>query len=183
MDNEELRYNENIDTADGRKVVGYAAVVDQPTVIFKDDAGNEYKEVFVHGCFDKTNMHDVVFRYNHNDSFEILARTQNNTLQVKSDEKGLYIEADLADTTHGTDIYKLIGRKDITAMSIGFTVSKDYYDISTRTRYIQSVDTLFDVSAVDFPAYQGTSLRQYKEAMDKAEDEDKRRRIIILSQE
>ena len=68
-------------------------------------------------------------------------------------------------------------------MSIGFAVNKDYYDISTRTRYIQSVDTLFDVSAVDFPAYQGTSLQQYKEAMDKAEDEDKRRRIIILSQE
>lgn len=60
MDNEELRYNENIDTADGRKVVGYAAVVNQPTVIFKDDAGNEYKEVFVSGCFDKTNMDDVV---------------------------------------------------------------------------------------------------------------------------
>lgn len=163
-------------------VTGYAAVVDSPTVLFKDEAGTEYKEVFVQGCFDNTDFTDTVFRYNHNDSFELLARTSNNTLTIENDGKGLKITANIADTSQGKDIYTLIKREDITKMSIGFIVRSDYYDVQTHTRYITDVEKLVDVSAVDDPAYKDTYIvvmDQFKQA---EEDDALRKKINILSE-
>jgi len=171
-----------IKTADEeRHVVGYAAVFNDPAVLFKDGDGNEYKEVFVPGCFDEANMNDIVFRYNHHDSFTILARTANGSLRTNVDETGLHIEAVIADTTQGNDVFTLIKRNDIAKMSLAFTVKEDRYDVETRTRYITKIDKVFDVSAVDVPAYPNTSLEPYKTGFTAAE-EDIRNTIYILSQ-
>jgi phage head maturation protease len=45
-------------------------------------------------------------------------------------------------------------------------VSEDAYDRDTHTRTIQRIGRLFDVSAVDIPAYDGTDItaRSYFEA-------------------
>jgi hypothetical protein len=103
-------------------------------------------------------MSDVPFKYNHSDSFMIMARTRNQTLQLIRDDNGLKIRAQLADTTDGRDLYELIKRGDVDKMSFAFTVRGDSYDNKTRTRTIQDIDKLFDVSAVDFPAYDTTSI-------------------------
>ena len=175
---------------DGEMTVsGYAAVFDQPAVMWHDPySGIDYKESVGAHAFDKADMSNVVLRYNHNDSCEILARTSNGTLTLEVDEKGLRIQAKLANTTLGRDVYELIKRKDITQMSFAFTVAPDgdVYDNKTYTRYINNIDRVFDVSAVDLPAYEGTSIEAVARGVRSAAREyqemaDTRRRIALLT--
>ena len=43
-------------------------------------------------------------------------------------------------------------------MSFAFTVRAEEYDRKTHTRTITKIAKLFDVSAVDFPAYNDTAI-------------------------
>ena len=57
------------DAEDGKlEIKGYAAVYDSPETY-------DYTELIAKGAFDDADMSDVVLRYNHNDSFMVLART------------------------------------------------------------------------------------------------------------
>ena len=47
-------------------------------------------------------------------------------------------------------------------MSFAFTIEDEDYDIETHTYTIRSIDKLFDVAAVDFPAYNNTSISARK---------------------
>lgn len=69
-------------------VEGYASVFDSPTVLFEYE-GIEYKEQICRGAFDNCNMTDVIFNYNHQG--KVMARTRNKTLELKVDEKGLFM--------------------------------------------------------------------------------------------
>ena len=158
------------------KVSGYAAVFESPTVL-ANIFGEDYKEVIQRGAFEGADMSDVVLRYNHNDSFQILARTSNGTLSLVPDERGLKVEATLANTTAGRDVYELIKRKDITKMSFAFSVREASFDTATNTRKIIKFDTIYDVSAVDVPAYDDTYISEVRKSL----DEDARNRIIIFS--
>lgn len=135
-------------------VEGYAIVWDSPTVLYEID-GIKYREVIKRGALDSADMSDVPFRYNHE---TVLARTRNKTLQLTIDEKGLFIRASLANTTVGKDLYELIKRGDVDKQSFGFIVKSESYDRSTRTRSVEKIKRLADVSAVDMPAYEQTSI-------------------------
>lgn len=156
---------------DGKMIVeGYAAILESPTVLFKDGE-TEYKEVIDRHAFDECDMADVVFRYNHASNIVTLARTCNDTLSLAVDKKGLHIRAELADVTLGRDLYTLIQRGDVSKMSFAFTVREDSYDFKTHTRRILKIGRVVDVSAVDFPAYDDTSIgeaRDYFMAQDRA---------------
>lgn len=87
-----------------------------------------------------------------------LARTTSGTLELRTDKRGLLVEADLPDTSLGRDVKVLMERGDLSQMSIGFFVKKDTWDKQddgTMLRTIEDVD-LFDVSVVKFPANPGT---------------------------
>ena len=43
-------------------------------------------------------------------------------------------------------------------MSFAFTVGEDHYDAETRTRIIDRIDKVFDISAVSFPANPTTEI-------------------------
>ena len=156
----------SIDDSQDQKMLiqGYAIRFNEPAVFDVD--GVEYREVIDPRASDKTDMHDVPLRYNHSDNVMVMARTRNKTLQLIKDDEGLRILADLANTTAGRDLYELIKRGDVDKMSFAFTVARDDYDVETRTRRILAVDKIFDVSAVDSPAYETTSIsvRSYFEA-------------------
>ena len=156
----------SIDDSQDQKMLiqGYAIRFNEPAVFNFD--GVEYREVIDPRALDKTDMRDVPLRYNHSDNVMVMARTRNKTLQLIKDEQGLRILADLANTTAGRDLYELIKRGDVDKMSFAFTVAKDDYDRETRTRTILAIDKIFDVSAVDTPAYETTSIsvRSYFEA-------------------
>lgn len=144
------------DNSDARIVEGYAVRFNEAAKFMI--GGAEYREIIDRCALDKTDMTDVPLKYNHSDSFMIMARTRNKTLQLIRDENGLKIRAQLADTNDGRDLYELIKRGDVDKMSFAFTVRKDEYDKKAHTRTIQDIDKLYDVSAVDFPAYDTTSI-------------------------
>jgi len=141
------------DTEDGKmEIKGYAAVFNSPETY-------DYTEVIDPKAFDEADMSDVVLRYNHNDSFMVLARTRNKSLQLDVDDKGLLIDATLQDDiTDHRNIYNAIKSGLIDKQSFAFTVEEDSYDYDTDTRTITKIGKLFDVSVVDQPFYNATDV-------------------------
>lgn len=138
------------------KVEGYAVVFEQETVLYEYD-GIQYKEVIDRNAFEHTQMADVVMNFGHGG--KPVARTKNKTLELRVDATGLYISADLSGTEEGRKLYEEIKGGYIDKMSFAFTTSGEEYDKTTHTRRITDVKRLFDVAAVDIPAYDTTSIQ------------------------
>lgn len=172
----EIRALEPVDSEE-MIVEGRAIVYDSPTVLYEID-GIKYYEVIAKGALDGADLRDVPFKYNHSDNVMVMARTRNKTLELIPDDKGLLVRAKLANTTAGRDLYELIKRGDIDKMSFAFTVEEDSYNQKTRTRTILKFKKIWDVSAVDTPAYQDTyiSARSYFEAQEEAIRQEEQRR-------
>ena len=152
-------------------VEGYAIVFDEETLIGDEERG--FIEVIDKGALASTNMKDVPFKYNHNDVTLILARTRNGSLSLEVDEKGLKIRAELIDTTSNVDIYKSIVAGLLDKMSFAFTVKSQSWDRSGKIpkRTITAIDRLFDVSVVDLPAYDQTSIQASARSLELVETE------------
>ena len=132
-------------------IEGYAAVFNQET-----DLG-WCKEVIDQKSFEECDMKDCCLNYNHGQS-KAIARTRNGSLELIVDSVGLKMRAKLIDTTEGVDIYKSVKAGLLDKMSFAFTVREEQWDYETDTRRIMNIDKLFDVSIVDIPAYEGTSV-------------------------
>lgn len=152
-------------------VEGYAIVFDEETLIGDENRG--FIEVIDRNALAETNMKDVPFKYNHNDVTLILARTRNGSLSLEVDDKGLKIRAELIDTTSNVDIYKSIVAGLLDKMSFAFTVKSQSWDRSGKIpkRTITAIDRLFDVSVVDLPAYDQTSIQASSRSLDLVETE------------
>ena len=152
-------------------VEGYAIVFDEETLIGDEERG--FIEVIDKGALGSTNVKDVPFKYNHNDVTLILARTRNGSLSLEVDEKGLKIRAELIDTTSNVDIYKSIVAGLLDKMSFAFTVKSQSWDRSGKIpkRTITAIDRLFDVSVVDLPAYDQTSIQASARSLELVETE------------
>ena len=140
-------------TDDGKmEIKGYAAVFNSPETY-------GYTEVIAPTAFDEADMSDVVLRYNHEDTFMVLARTRNKSLNLNVDEKGLFIDATLQDDiTDHRNIFNAIKSGLIDKQSFAFTVDEDNYDYDTDTRTITKIGKVFDVSVVDQPFYNATDV-------------------------
>jgi uncharacterized protein len=136
-------------------IEGYACVFNDPTVLWEYD-GIEFKEQVDDKAFAEADMTDVIFNYNH--SGKVMARTRNNTLELKVDSKGLFIRARLDGTEEGRKLYEEINGGYIDKMSFRFTTRESSYDSENYLRTIRKVKKLYDVSAVDIPAYDNTSI-------------------------
>src|SRR5690349_17692013 len=79
---------------DGNYIEGHPAVYDQMTNI-----GGWFHEVIERGAFDDCDFDDVLFSINHDLMKIPLARSrrnnENSTMQLKLDETGLYVRANL----------------------------------------------------------------------------------------
>ena len=134
------------------EIKGYAAVFNSPETY-------GYTEVIADTAFDDADMSDVVLRYNHNDSFMVLARTRNKSLDLNVDEKGLYMDARLQeDITEHRNIFNAIKSGLIDKQSFAFVVEADDYDYDTDTRTITKIGKVYDVSVVDQPFYNATDV-------------------------
>lgn len=145
-----------------KRVTGYATTFNEPYVLFEDD-DIVYREQVDSKAFEETDMSDVIMQYDHEG--RVFARTNNNTLTVTPDEKGLYIEADLGGTEIGRQLFDEIRGGYTDKMSFGFIVDKDEELRSEADdgrvdilRTITGISKLFDVSAVSIPANDGTSI-------------------------
>lgn len=134
------------------EIKGYAVVFNSPETY-------GYTEIISKSALDNAKMDDVVLRYNHNDSFMVLARTRNGSLKLNKDEKGLFMDAVLQDDiTEHKNIFNAIKTGLIDKQSFAFTVEEDEYDYETDTRTITKIGKLFDVSVVDQPFYNATDV-------------------------
>lgn len=140
------------DNEDKMEIKGYAVVFNSPETY-------GYTEVISDRALDNADMSDVVLRYNHNDTFMVLARTRNKSLNLNVDEKGLFMDATLQnDITEHRNIYNAIKSGLIDKQSFAFTIDEDEYDYDTDTRTITKIGKLYDVSVVDQPFYNATDV-------------------------
>ena len=176
----ELRASEGAEMS----LEGLAIVFDTPTVLFERD-GIQYKEIISRGALDRTDLKDVVLRYNHNGGFVVLARTRNKSLQLDKRSDGLYIQAKLqSDISQHRDSYNAIKAGLIDKMSFGFIVADDgeTYDRSTNTRTVTNISKLMDVSIVDQPAYEQTFVEARSKMEQFVETQVYRESVMIRAQ-
>lgn len=159
-------------------VEGYAAVYNQETVI-----AGLFREVIRPGAFRSAlaRKDDVTLNINHNDNF-LLARTSSGTLELREDEKGLFIRSELDPSD--PDVARLVPkmkRGDLSEMSFAFSIPEGGQD---WTRAADGMDVreirdvmLHDVSIVATPAYDGTSiaLRSRDEAAQEAKTDQQQK--------
>lgn len=167
-DNIELRAENNEQY--GNHLEGLPIVFDKST-----DLG-WYEEVIDAHALDNTDMKDVKFLVNHNTDMIPLARSRNNnansTMQLSVVENGLKIRVNL-DTENNSDarnLYSAVSRGDMDAMSFMFTIDKDEWeglDTDHPKRTIRNIKKVFEVSAVNFPAYPQTELYTTQRSHDK----------------
>jgi HK97 family phage prohead protease len=132
---------------------GYAAV-------FNDDSVPlPFIERIAPGAFRKTltETPDVRLLINHEGL--PLARTKNGTLTLTEDDRGLYMDATIADTSEGRDLYTLVERGDVDQMSFAFRVIRQKWNEDRTTRTLTEVSLADgDVSVVTYPAYPTTTV-------------------------
>jgi len=139
------------------EISGYAIVFNEPSVTL--GGSNGFKEIISENALRGVDLTDTHLYYQHN-SDQILANTKSETMSLEVTNKGLYFRAQMADTTLGRDTYKLVKRGDLSAMSFGFTVEKDVWDMTQtpEVRTVTKIGNLSEVSIVSRPAYQQSSV-------------------------
>jgi HK97 family phage prohead protease len=151
------------ETDDGMQFSGYAAVFNS------DSEPLPFTERIAPGAFRGSlrNRNDIKLLWNHSTG-DVLASTRSGTLRISEDARGLYVEADMANTTVGNDARELIKRGDVDSMSFGFTVARggDEWNSEGTVRTLNRV-SLHEVSIVAFPAYTATAGTTAVRGLDK----------------
>lgn len=93
---------------------------------------------------------DVIMQYDHEG--RVLARQSNGSLIIETDDKGLFVAADLSNSSASRDLFEDIDTGLVTKMSWAFTIGEQEYDKESRTRIIKRIKKVYDVSAVSIPA-------------------------------
>ena len=170
MNNREIRFRplelRAEETEQDAVIEGYPIVFGQET-----DMGF-YRETIDRDALKDTDLRDVRFLVGHNTSMIPLARSRNNnensTMQMSVTDAGMDIRVDL-DTENNAEakaLYSAVKRGDMSGMSFMFTVDGDNWedlDTDYPKRTITSIRKVFEVSAVAFPAYEGTSIQAASE--------------------
>lgn len=158
---------------DGKlRMAGYAAVFNEPSLPLP------FIEKIAPGAFRKTlsETPDVRLLINHEGL--PLARTKNGSMSLYEDERGLYFEAELADTQEARDLHTLVARGDVDQMSFAFRVIRQKWNDDRTERMLTEVSLADgDVSIVTYPAYPATSV-EAREALKRAIAEIKEGREI-----
>lgn len=137
-----------------------------------------FDEIIEAGALKETNLKDVRFLVNHNTDMIPLARSRNNNenstmqLEVDKDGMGIRVNLDTENNSEARNLYSAIKRGDITGMSFMFTIDDEEWEnleSDHPTRHIRKIGTVFEVSAVTFPAYESTEISaRDKEALESA---------------
>ena len=177
-------------------IEGHAAVFEQ-----KVDICDCFFEVIDRNAFSEESLRDVALFVNHECNQIPLARSRQNdgksTMTLSIDDIGLAIKAKLDTENNPTAraLYSSVARGDIAGMSFSFRVEDEEWqnlDSDMPTRRIKKISRVYEVSAVSYPAYEGTdisarahsTLENARKSLDKAKaqksKDDKANEIEIL---
>lgn len=155
LNNENVSVVERAEAENEGKMIieGYPIIFDKEAYIEGRDGG--FWEKVERNAFNNADMSDVALKYNHNDNLLILARTRNGSLKLTPDEHGVFIHAELINTSTNEDVYKMVKSGLLTEGSFAFTVSDDTEEIRNGEihRTIRGVGKLFDVAICPNGAY------------------------------
>lgn len=140
---------------------GYASTFEPYQMMEMD--GEKFFERIDPKAFDDADMTDVVFLLDH--TGRVYARTKNDTVHLEVDERGLLTRTDLSKTEAARSVAEDIAVGNYSQMSFAFSVAEDHFDVESRTRVIDRIKKVYDISAVAFPANPdtniGLSMRDY----------------------
>lgn len=148
------------------KITGYGMLFNQPSVPMP------FIEYIKPEALDGLDLSSVMLLRSH-DFDQILARVDSGTLSVRVDDKGLYFEATMPDTTLGNDTLADIKAGNIKGCSIGFNIGDDDWsrdDSGQTIHQINEISHLNEISLTPIPAYQQTSAnveRSLKQFLEK----------------
>ena len=147
--------------AEGEDMVleGYAAVFNSET-----DLGH-FREVIKPGAFDDVMTNDVRALINHDPNL-ILGRTENGTLELSTDERGLKYRVKLGNQSYAKDFYESVKRGDISQSSFAFTIEKQSWNEERTVRSVDKVRQLLDVSPVTYPAYAAATVQAREQQLE-----------------
>jgi len=142
-------------------VEGYASTFEEYD-LYEDD-NVIFRERIEPKAFDEADMTDVVFLLDH--TGRVYARTKNNTIDLSTDDKGLFSRTDLSKTSASRSVFEDIEAGNYSQMSFAFTVAADRYEEKRAegqktiyTRIIDRIKKVYDISAVGFPANPTTNI-------------------------
>lgn len=154
-------------------IEGYPIVFDKETYI--DLGFDGWYEKVDRNAFANADMSDVALKYNHNDNVFILARTRNGSLTLTIDDHGVFMHAELIDTTTNRDVYEMVRSELLTEGSFAFTV-EDWTETKDENkelhRTIMAIGKLFDVAICPNGAY-GDLTEIYARSYDLLESKKK----------
>jgi len=138
-------------------IQGVPIVFEQPT-----DIGGLFEETIARGAISERVLKDVALFYNHDLNTKPLARTRTGKLKFIIESDGVHMDAQInRERSDANDLYIAIQDGDIDGMSFMFMVeSEEWTDLDTDypKRRITKIGYVQEVSAVNYPAYEGTSI-------------------------
>lgn len=165
--NELERRNFNFDIRAENNERGYI-LTGRPVVYNQVTNLGGFDEVIEPGALNETDLRDVRFLVNHDLSKIPLARSRrnngNSTMQLTPDAQGLsldWVQLDVDNNADAKALYSAVQRRDISGMSFMFRVDgEEWENLESEhpTRHITKVGTIIEISAVSFPAYEGTEI-------------------------
>lgn len=149
----------SIDGSNKHEISGYALLFNEPSLPMP------FIEYIKPEALDNVDLSQTQLLYSHEFS-NILARADSKSLSLKTDDKGLFFSAILADTTLANDVYNDILAGNIKGCSFGFTLPEDgsgeqwsYDTKGNRIHTITQIETLSEISLTSVPAYAETSVQ------------------------
>lgn len=141
----------------GHEISGYAIVFNEPS----EDMG--FIEYITPSALDKVDFKQLLLLYGH-DFNNILARADSGTLTTKVDDKGLFFDAKIPDTTLGNDVYTNIANGNIKGASFRFDIADNGDEWSTDENdqlihTVTQISNLPEISLTPYPAYTETSVQ------------------------
>lgn len=149
-------------------IEGVPIVFDTPT-----DIGGWFQETIVKGAIGPDTLKDVRFFWNHNINEKAVARSiipldKMGGMELSVDDAEVKMVArPNRKRTDANDLYLAIEDGVINAMSFMFGVADERWedlDTDYPKRFITKIDPVIEVSAVNFPAYDATSINARGEA-------------------
>ena len=146
-------------TEDGKMIIeGYLIVYEKYANLWW------FKEIIRKGAATEAlKRSDELVLWNH-ETDQPMAAKKNGTLEIKEDEKGVFIRADVSKTVWGRDGYEAIQNGIIDKMSFAFEIARNgdnwYWEqfdgVEIEVREIIKFQEIFDYSPVSYPAYKQT---------------------------
>lgn len=138
-------------------ITGVPIVFEQPT-----DIGGWFEETIARGAISEDVLRDVAFFYNHDLNTKPLARTRTGKLSLTIENDGVHMDASVnLERSDAKDLYLAVHDGDIDGMSFMFRVEgEEWTDLESDypKRRITKIGYVQEVSAVNYPAYDGTSI-------------------------